>query len=362
MTKPGAPPAEDAATRRRLARMAARQAARAAGRPPPPKPAPDPMMGALTREDVAAAYGWLLGRAPEDEDVVTRILGRLATPAALREELLRSGEFRGLVAAIALPGPPLDAPPMAVGTEAGAAALEAMQTELRKGWARLGETLPHWSCLPNPAFRPERLPRNRRAFHASGRLDRSLLEAVLARHGIPLERLGHLVDFGCGVGRATLHLAAISPRVTGVDISAPHLALARQEARARGLDHIAWLRSRADLPMPVQGYDLWFSRRVLQHVPPPLALHLLRLAFAGLAPGGVAVFQAATLGLGYGYDPAAPPTPAETALAETHALPQAAILGAAAEAGLRVLDVQEDPVPGLDRARWLSHLFVLARP
>jgi SAM-dependent methyltransferase len=361
MTEHGAPPKEDAATRRRLARMAARQSARAEAPRTPAAPTRDPLEAKPGREDIIAAYRWLLGRPPEDEGVITRLLARIDSGAELRGELLHSSEFRERAGAAVAPGLPHDAPPMAVAATATPAALEAELIRLRKAWARLGEIAPHWSCLPEPAFRPERIAANRRAFLASGRADRALVEGVLARHRIAPDRLGRLVDFGCGVGRATLHLAAICPEITGVDISTPHLALARAEARSRGMDHIAWLRSRPDRAMPAEGYGLWFSRRVLQHVPPPLSRQLLSLGFAGLQPGGVAVFQLLTHGLGYGYDPAAPPPPPASAVDELHALPQEEVFALAEASGLRVLDVQEDPAPGLDRRRWVSHLFVMAR-
>jgi SAM-dependent methyltransferase len=362
MSENGVLPAIEAATRRRQARLAERQAARQVVSRANEAAEADPLQAAPTPADVLGAYLWMLGRAPEDAGVVTRLLARLESRAALRTELLRSSEFRQRVGAEALPGLPVDAPAMIIETVAGPAEREALLLALRREWARLGEMAPYWSCRPEAAFRPDRMAAHKRAFYASGMADRRLVEGVLARHRIAPEQLGRAVDFGCGLGRATLHLAAICPEVAGIDISAPHLALARAEARARGLDHIAWLRARPDRPMPAEGYGLWYSRSVLQHVPPPLARHLLELAFAGLAPGGLAVFQALTYGAGYGYAAGtAPPAPG-SAPEELHVLPQSVIFDTAAAAGLRVLEVQEDPAPGLDRGRWLSHLFVLQRP
>jgi SAM-dependent methyltransferase len=318
-------------------------------------PPADALQARPAREDVVLAYRWLLGRAPEDEGVIARLLARTETLEALRAELLHSAEFRQHLPADPPPGLPHDAPPMPPTDPVGEAELEAMQLHLRKAWSRLGTAAPHWSCRPEPRFRPERLAANRRAFHATGLEDRSIVEGALARHRIAAGALGTAVEFGCGVGRATLHLAALCPEVTGIDVSAPHLELARDAARERGLDHIAWRRSRADRPMPAEGYGLWYSRHVLQHCPPPLARHLLDIAFAGLAPGGVAVFQLLTHAL-----PGAPPQgPAGIAL---HALPQADVFALAAARGLAVLEVQEDARTGLDRRRWLSHLFVLRRP
>jgi SAM-dependent methyltransferase len=308
------------------------------------------------RVDVVNAYRWILGREPEDAGVVARHASTAQSNAMLRSWILESEEFlRAGPAAHA--GLPREAPPPRIETEATAAALAAMQAQLAAGWSRLAEKAIHHSCLPDPRFTPERITTHRSDFFATGRDERALLEGVLARQRIEPGSLGTLVEFGCGVGRATLHLAAIFPEVTGLDISAPHLALARTEARARGMEHIAWRRCRPDQPMPVTGCGLWFSRRVLQHCPPPLARRLLELAFQALAPGGVAVFQLLTHGGGYGFaagDPVADP-PA------LHVLPQAAVFAAAREAGLAMLEVLPDPLPGLDQRRWVSHLFVARR-
>jgi SAM-dependent methyltransferase len=316
---------------------------------------------ALRRADVVLAYRWILGREPESEAAIEAHLG-MPDVAALRARFLGSAEFRAQLPAREGGGLSADAPAMDVPAEADAAEIEAMLNRQRRLWIRLGEAAPHFSVLPEERFRPERIAANRAAFHATGRAERDLVEGVLARNGLEAGRFRRLVEFGCGVGRATLHLAALCPEVTGIDFSPPHLALARAEAKARGLDHIAWLRARPDLPMPAAAADLWVSRRVLQHNPPPVQAALLRLAFAALAPGGAALFQTLTYGQGYGFDTAAWLAGQAPAQPEWHALPQRVIFALAAEAGLVPLEVGEDPVPGLDRRRFVSHLFLMRRP
>lgn len=324
----------------------------AAGLHPDARPTPD---------DVAAAYRWILGRLPESEQVVRAQVAAVETSEDLRRRLLASAEFRvvgGFAGSPALPVGPapaieLDAPPEAV------ARLLVLQQRL---WQRLGETAPHWSALPQLIYRPEHVGDSRRSLYASGREERELLMAVLGRLGLDPARFRHLVDFGCGVGRATLHLAALCPEVTGVDFAPAQLAVARQEALARAMDHIAWLAVRGGATMPAGGCDLWFSRRTLHHNPPPVIRALLRRSFAELRPGGLAVFQLLTFGDGYGFVVADALAAGAPQRAEHHALPQPEVFALAAAAGLEVLAVHDDPVPGLDRTRWLSHLFVLRRP
>lgn len=55
-----------------------------------------------------------------------------------------------------------------------------------------------------------------------------------------LEAGGRALDFGCGVGHATLALAAAYPRaeIVGVDLDAYSVAQAQDAARAAGLEHV----------------------------------------------------------------------------------------------------------------------------
>jgi SAM-dependent methyltransferase len=311
-------------------------------------------------EDVRACYRILLGREAEDEGVLARHAAAVATNAELRARIMASEEFRqalaGPVTGFDGPGPEPDL----AATEEELDRLIAIQAAC---WDALGEAAPHWSTLPEPRFRPERFEASRRAFYASGADEVAALLATLGRAGIAAEELSRVVEHGCGVGRVTLHLAAQFPEVTGVDVSAAHLAAGRRELDRRGLVHIRWLRARAGALMPARGYDLWFSRRTLQWNPPPLTRRVLEFAFAGLAPGGVAVFQLPTWCAGYRFSTAgylaAPPPEAP----ELHLLPQAEVFRVAAGAGLQVLGVWEDshlPVPG--PSPWRSQLFVLRKP
>ncbi|MGG5820998.1 class I SAM-dependent methyltransferase [Falsiroseomonas sp. HW251] len=334
------------AKRRAVVIEARRQAGRAVAAP------------SLTRDEVLEAYRWILGRAPENEAVVAKRIASGETPAMLRAAMLSCTEFRNL-ALRARPAPmPLDAAPPAIGLEADGDQIAAMLAQVKRVWTRLAEVSPF--ALPDGAGALAAAPRA--AFLASGLEDRAMVEAALARCGVDRGRLLRAVDQGCGAGRATLHLAAICPEVTGVDVSAPHLAAAAALAREKGLAHLRWQRVGAERLAPGGPCDLWFSRGALQHSPPPLARAVLAEGFASVAPGGVAVVQLLTWGADYAFSAEAylasprPPRP------EWHVVPMAEVLALAATAGLVAAEVLEDPVPALDRARWLSHLFVLRRP
>ena len=101
----------------------------------------------------------------------------------------------------------------------------------------------------------------------------------------------HALDIGCGTGDTALRLAAVTRRVTGIDISAPMLAVARRRAAAAGHTNLALLEADAqthDLAAdPLIGGDeptLAFSRfGVMFFADPVAAFANIRKALAANA-------------------------------------------------------------------------------
>jgi SAM-dependent methyltransferase len=232
----------------------------------------------------------------------------------------------------------------------------------RHEWQRMAQTALHWSCLPDDRFLAKAFADNEAAFSASGRMDSKSVQNVLSRHRISTNRLHHLVDFGCGAGRGTIHLAALCPEVSGVDISAPHLKHARFGAKARMMDHIRWLRSSPARPMPATDYDVWFSRATLQYCAPPVSREILIQAFRGLRPGGVAIFQLLVYGEDYRFRLSDHLASKRSDPLQLHVLPQAEVFALASAAGLIILEMHENVVAGVDRRRWASVLIAARRP
>lgn len=316
-----------------------------------------------TREDVAACYRWLLGREPENAEVLDEHLRAAPTRAALRRRFLECAEFRaGLPPGLRPALVPLAAPPLEIETEADPARLARLLAATGQYWARIGEEAPHWSVLTNEAYRPERIAETEAQFYATGSSDVAILRAVLQRCGLRPRRFRRLCEFGCGTGRVTWHLARIFPQVVGLDISPAHLALAARWLAAQGIGNVELRQVTAQNLHPAEGYDVWFSRIVLQHNPPPVMLAILRAAFRGLAPGGVAIFQLPTYALGYRFV-------LEDYLAgrigqhmEMHVLPQPVLFRLAAEEGMELLEMREDTAVILGRPdRWVSNLFCFRR-
>ena len=189
-------------------------------------------------------------------------------------------------------------------------------------------------------------------FYASGKRDLAWVEACLAHNGLALGPDMTGIDFGCGAGRVCEWLAARCGRLLAFDISAAHLRRAAVRTSALGLRNVRFrqLRGPDDLSR-LAGADLFFCVRVLQHNPPPIVWRILDHAFAGLNPGGIALFGAATSPGGYGFalqpyleglDPAWG--------MEWHLFPDAAVFRLAQHHGLSPLDVPEAAQSGPDGA------------
>jgi SAM-dependent methyltransferase len=318
----------------------------------------------LNAELVRTAYRLFLGREPESELAVRQALTH-GTLEELRAAFLVSAEFRGVVQSDLPPPPaptlvPLGAPPIAVEWQADDETAAALLAHVMTTWTRLGEERPHWSVLSAQPFAPERIAANEAAFFGSGAQDRDDLVAILARQGVRPDAVPRLFEFGCGLGRVTAHFAKTFASVAACDVSASHMRLARETLAKAGVAADLALAQTADFGMTAP-FDLWFSRIVLQHNPPPIIAMILRRAFALLAPGGFAVFQVPTYAAGYRFrlaDYLAGLGGADGI--EMHVLPQPVVFALAREAGCETLEVLEDLSAG-PPATWRSTTFVLRK-
>lgn len=320
----------------------------------------------LSREEVAAAYQYLLGRLPENEDVIVHHQNHESL-AALRQEIMQSAEFEMLYQQIAEDiseplGSETLAPISPIETEASGSTREEMWARVAQNWRQLGEDAPHWSVLTLEKFRPESIDANRDAFRESGALDMAVVDAALERlpDGDAL-RAGLCIEVGCGVGRATRGLSERFSRVLAVDVSAPHLEIAKADLTASGHSNVDYrcmkrIEDYADLEAP----NFFFSRIVLQHNPPPVQVAILRSILGNLATPGAALFQVITHISDYRFD-------AEQYLAgdhvgmEMHAVPQSVLFSILQQAELDVVEIdRDDTVVGDPRYR--SHMVLARKP
>lgn len=250
---------------------------------------------------VRACYRALLGREPENENVVKQKTG-LPNLEALLSDFINSPEYSAKLAdsARATIDRIYDDVNRRIDYDVSPDQLAACFARIRREWTLLGEAEPYWSVSTHDAFKRKTLDAKAvDAFFASGRATVSHLKNFLARNGRELPK-GHCLEFGCGTGRVTIHLAELFELVTGVDISPGNLKLAGKYMRDAGLANVSFklLESPEQLEsMPT--YDFLFSTIVLQHNPPPLQNFLLDKLFARLKPGGGVFVQIPTNTPGY---------------------------------------------------------------
>lgn len=100
------------------------------------------------------------------------------------------------------------------------------------------------------------------------------------------------LDFGCGIGRLTRHMAAWFGEVVGVDISRPMIEQARLVNA--DLSNCSFVHNvRPDLSvLPDASFDFAYTNLVLMHLPSRrVAQSYLRELVRVLRPGGLLIFQ-----------------------------------------------------------------------
>lgn len=257
----------------------------------------------VTEEAVRWAYRLVLGREPENTEVVTEQQQMNSSVHSLRRAFLNSPEFMDGMpqgARIALQG--LE-PRNRIDCDGSAAVLSRLFDHVNKSWHDLGEQDPFYSVLTQPEFRGIPREESIRSFFRSGQGDVERFQKSLERCGLDFSGRPVCLEFGCGVGRVTRALAPHFQKTIGVDISAPHLAQARrlaEEAKVGGIEwkHLSTVAALDELPK----VDVIYSMIVLQHNPPPVIDRIVAVFARILKPGGIAYFQVPTYRLGYEFD------------------------------------------------------------
>ena len=315
----------------------------------------------VNRSDVIWAYRAFLGREPENDDVVD-LHCRASDFRSLCESFIGSNEFKILSGASAKAGglapPPVLMPRLRIDTSADPDELRRLWERVRLAWESLGERRPFHSVLAEDRFLPAGLSESEKRFWETGEIEAKHLADYLSGH-IGLAD-ATVVEFGCGVGRVAIPLAATSGRVIAYDISEPHLRLARARAAALGRSNIRTVAIGDALPDEFEACDLFYSRIVLQHNPPPIIGLVLQKLIRALKPGGMGIFQVPTYGVGYSFNLREflqSPQPHDM---EMHCFPQADLFSLVTQAGARLVEVREDDAPG-HRNLFISNNFVIRK-
>ena len=160
-----------------------------------------------------------------------------------------------------------------------------------KDWERFGKSDPYFAVLTAPEFHGTLSPDAKEKFFRSGEDHVSRIFSIIRARLDPSFAPVHALDFGCGVGRLVLPLAAQCQEVTGVDVSESMLAEARRNCDSHRAKNVRLVRSDDELSALRGTFDFIHSYIVLQHIPVARGEKLIRNLARRLAPGGVGVFQ-----------------------------------------------------------------------
>jgi 2-polyprenyl-3-methyl-5-hydroxy-6-metoxy-1,4-benzoquinol methylase len=290
--------------------------------------------------DVVSAYRVMLGREPESPEAIN-FHRQAPDVATLRKRIASSAEFQQVNGAFLI-GQHLNEERCGVDVSATPEQLASLFERTAQDWRGLGATEPFWSVITDPSFTREAIDQNRESFYATGADEIRRLGSLLRRNGFDFPR-GHALDFGCGVGRLSLALAAHVDTIIGVDVSEAHLSHARDRQKSVGIVN-AQFKAIAD-PRDIDSLppaDFLISLIVLQHNPPPIIKVLLGRLLALLKQGGLAVFQVPVFKAGYSFAVDAYLGSPSSGDMEMHVLPQREVHAVLRDNGVEVIEIRED--------------------
>ena len=316
----------------------------------------------LTRDAVRWAYRLFLDREPENEQVVDDHLLRCSTTQDLRGNFIFSREFETKNPMFQSPVLFGDDPPMSIEAVTAEDDLQRLFDHIKSAWQELGKTEPYWSVVISDKYRQENIQANEDEFYRTGDQHVIQLFGSLERNNVVYRDFKTCLDYGCGVGRISRHLAARFEKVLAYDISVPHLQLAEEHLSKERISNVTLrqIKSVRDLEH-LPKVDVAYSIIVLQHNPPPVISFIIGGLIKALNPGGIAFFQVPTYRQGYEFSLAKYLSNNATKQGiEMHVLPQREIFEIAQRAGGRVLEVVNDGWTG-NRERAVSNIFVIQK-
>lgn len=159
-------------------------------------------------------------------------------------------------------------------------------------WERLDRSDPYFAVLTDARYhRSELTEAALREFLRSGEEHASRVFETIRTCLDQAFRPERTLDFGCGVGRVTIPLAALSRSVVAVDASQTMLRETRRNWDARGVTNVDVVPVDDALSMLFGSFDFINSYIAFQHQPPRAGESLLRRLIALLAEDGIGVLH-----------------------------------------------------------------------
>lgn len=310
-----------------------------------------------SEELVRAAYHVLLGRAPENEQVVQEKLRTASSAQALLELFNGSAEYQARINSFSsMLSAGQSRPAAKIDVRVSQHTLGRLFSRTKAQWESLGKNDPYWSVLTHSKFRKENIHKHLKEFEQSGLTGIEGLDQALDRGAMELPH-GCCLELGCGVGRLTRYLAPRFERVIGVDISSGNLEICRDYLNLSGITnvdliHITEVEDLKALPE----IDFLFSMIVLQHNPPPVMKYFLDSLLGKVRAGGGAYFQIPTHTPGYSFDVMSY-LDSDEAILDMHVLPMFEVFDSLSRARFQPREVLMDTSTGM----YGSHRFLAKR-
>lgn len=303
---------------------------------------------------VRACYRVLLGRDPENNDVVWEKT-LLTSYESVLETFVHSPEYRRRFPAYFWDNYYEAGNPIEVHVDD--VEFESMFERIRHEWSKLGQIDPYWSVITDERYRVDKLTdESLAAFFASGQRTAEMIEAFASRANVRLKD-GLCIEFGCGVGRVTRWLSDRFSRVLAVDVSGGNLRICDHFMRSQGIANVSTQTvARSSDIKDLPECEFLFSTIVLQHNPPPIQYFILDTLLSRIVPGGSALFQLATHTPEYRFS-IKEYLASEPEGMELHCLPMAEVFRLLSRHRLTPLEVLMDGWTGL----YGSHTFFVVK-
>jgi len=170
------------------------------------------------------------------------------------------------------------------------AAMRVQDTD--KYWQFIGAEDPYWGVLTHEKFAKDNLTREALdEFYASGKHHVDVVFQTIHKHIDEDFVAGSAMDFGCGVGRIVIPLAARCRKVVGVDVSAGMLERAKERCVASGFSNVRFVEGDDQVSGITDTFDLIHSFIVFQHIDADRGSAIAERLLQLLNDGGVGVLH-----------------------------------------------------------------------
>ena len=159
-------------------------------------------------------------------------------------------------------------------------------------WEHFARLDPYYAVATHEKYHKDNLNEDvLREFFESGQRHMEEIFKIIHTHLVSTFRPVRALDFGCGVGRLVMPLAAMCTSVVGVDVSESMLLEARANCARQGISNVEFIKGDDELSRVVGPFDFINSHVVLQHIPTGRGEKLVKGLIDRLQNGGVGVLH-----------------------------------------------------------------------